>query len=153
LILVSGPEPQRSIFEKLLLAQLHQINGIVLLVRGLPGKGSVVEQKNILIKDHLLANELNEAIQRSKLVIARAGYTTIMDLVKLQQQALLIPTPGQTEQEYLAQYLAEQKIFYTIEQDKFMLDKVLQAVKTNLHIPFIDMQRYKKIIANFIASV
>jgi uncharacterized protein (TIGR00661 family) len=153
LILISGPEPQRRIFEKLLFNQLQQFTGPVLLVRGLPGEGSIDQQKNILIKAHLPANELSEAIQQSKLVIARSGYTTIMDLVKLQQQAFLVPTPGQTEQEYLAQHLAEQKIFYTMEQDKFMLDKVLQAVKANLHIPFIDMEQYKKIIANFIVSL
>lgn len=154
LIIISGPEPQRSIFEKLLFNQLRQYTGRVLLVRGLPGEGSIDQQKNILIKDHLPANELSEAIQGSKLVIARSGYTTVMDLIKLQQPAVLIPTPGQTEQEYLAQHLAEQKIFYTIEQDKFILEKVLREVKnSNLHIPLIDMQQYKNIIADFIASM
>jgi uncharacterized protein (TIGR00661 family) len=151
LILISGPEPQRSILEKLLLDQLQQFTGTILLVRGLPGNGFMDQQKNILIKNHLAANELSEAIQQSKLVIARSGYTTIMDLVKLQQAAVLIPTPGQTEQEYLAQYLAQQKIFYTIEQDKFMLEEVLQEVRNaHLEIPLMDMQQYKKIIADFI---
>jgi len=151
LLLISGPEPQRSIFEKLLFDQLHLFTGTVLLVRGLPGSDSRSQQKNITVKDHLAANELSEAIQEAKLVIARSGYTTIMDLVKLQQKAVIVATPGQTEQEYLAQHLAQQKIFYTIEQGKFMLDKVLRAVENiDLSIPLLDMQQYKKVMAEFI---
>jgi len=154
LILISGPEPQRSIFEKLLFNQLQQFTGTVLFIKGLPGEGSVDQQKNILIRGHLPANELSEAIQQSKLVIARSGYTSIMDLVKLQQRAVLVPTPGQTEQEYLAQHLAAQKIFYTIEQNKFMLDKVLQAAENaGLTIPLLDMQQFKKTLSDFIVSL
>lgn len=150
LILISGPEPQRGIFEKLVIDQLSVFSGIVLLVRGLPGDDIDSQQKNLIIKNHLPANELSEAIQQAKLVIARSGYTTIMDLVKLQQKAVLVATPGQTEQEYLAQYLATKKIFYTIEQDKFELEEVLQQTKNNdLTIPSIDMQLYKKMIRMF----
>jgi len=152
LILLSGPEPQRSIFEKLLLDQLQTFFGTILLVRGLPGKGfNAIQQQNIIVKDHLAANELNEAIQQSKLVISRSGYTTIMDLVKLQQKAILVPTPGQTEQEYLAQHLAQQKIFYTIEQDKFMLNDVLREVENfSFNIPLLDMQQYKNVVSEFV---
>ncbi|HMG82255.1 MAG TPA: glycosyltransferase [Ferruginibacter sp.] len=154
LILISGPEPQRSIFEKLLLAQLQTFNGVVLLVRGLPTNELIDLQKNIIVKDHLGANELSEAIQRSTLVITRSGYTTIMDLVKLQQKAVLVPTPRQTEQEYLATHLAEKKIFYTIEQGKFILEDVLQQTKnTDLTIPVIDMQAYKKAITILLAEI
>jgi uncharacterized protein (TIGR00661 family) len=154
LILLSGPEPQRSIFEKLLLDQLQTFLGTVLFVRGLPGKGfDNIQQQNIIVKDHLTASELNEAIQQSKLVISRSGYTTIMDLVKLQQKAILVPTPGQTEQEYLARHLARQKIFYTIEQDKFMLNNALREVENfSFNIPLLDMQQYKNVVSEFIRS-
>jgi len=153
LVLISGPEPQRSIFEKLLFEQLRTFTGIVLFVRGLPGTSLHNEQQNIILKDHLPANELSEAIQQSKAVIARSGYTTIMDLVKLQQKAVLVPTPGQTEQVYLAQHLAKQKIFYTIEQDKFVLNDVLKNIEIfPFNIPLMDMQQYKKQIAEFIHS-
>jgi uncharacterized protein (TIGR00661 family) len=154
LILLSGPEPQRSIFEKLLLDQLQTFHGTILFVRGLPGKDlNNIQQQNIIIKDHLSASELNEAIQQSKVVISRSGYTTIMDLVKLQQKAILVPTPGQTEQEYLAQHLAQQKIFYTIEQDKFMLNKALREVENfSFNIPLLDMQQYKNVVSELIRS-
>jgi uncharacterized protein (TIGR00661 family) len=145
LVLLSGPEPQRSIFESLLLKQLQTFDGAVLLVRGLPGNDLINQQKNIIIKNHLPANELSNTIQQANLVIARSGYTTIMDLIKLQQTTILVPTPGQTEQEYLAQYLAKQKIFYTVEQDKFVLKEVLKKTEElNFRIPLINMETYKK---------
>jgi uncharacterized protein (TIGR00661 family) len=153
LILLSGPEPQRSIFELLLLSQLQTFFGSVLLVRGFPGNDLINQQKNVTIKNHLSASELSSAIQQAKLVIARSGYTTIMDLVKLQQTAILVPTPGQTEQEYLAQYLAKQKIFCTVEQDKFVLKEVLKkAEELHFRIPLINMETYKKPIADLIVK-
>jgi uncharacterized protein (TIGR00661 family) len=154
LLLLSGPEPQRSIFEKLLRNELRTFLGSILLVRGLPGNDSNdIYQQNIIVKNHLNANELGTAIQQSNLVIGRSGYTTIMDLVKLQQKAVLVATPGQTEQEYLAQHLAKQKIFHSIEQDKFILNEVLQEVeKLAFIIPQIAMQQYKKVIEEFIQS-
>ncbi len=116
LILLSGPEPQRSIFEKLLQEELKTFTGTVLLVRGLPEaaeNNSVADASNkISVVNHLAATDLNKVIQQAKLVICRSGYTTIMDLVKLQQKAVLVPTPGQTEQEYLAKYLMEKKIIF-----------------------------------------
>jgi uncharacterized protein (TIGR00661 family) len=155
LLLLSGPEPQRSIFEKLLRQQLQTFLGTFLLVRGLPESDSNdISQQNITVKNHLDANELNEAILQSNLVISRSGYTTIMDLVKLQQKAVLIPTPGQTEQEYLAQHLTQQKIFYSVEQDKFILNEVLQEIeKSAFTIPVIAMEQYKKVVGGFIQSI
>jgi uncharacterized protein (TIGR00661 family) len=152
LILLSGPEPQRSIFEKILLQQLTSFNGKVLFVRGLPGDRSINEQKeNLQIVNHLSSNELNRSIQEADMVIGRSGYTTIMDLVKLQQKAILIPTPGQTEQEYLSKHLMEQKLFYSVEQDSFSLENIIkQEKKLSFVIPLYDMEQYKKVVANFV---
>ena len=57
-------------------------------------------------------------IESSESIIARSGYTTIMELVSLNCNASLIPTPGQTEQEYLADYLSEKEWFYKISQEE-----------------------------------
>jgi len=77
-----------------------------------------------------------------------------MDLVKLQKKAILIPTPGQTEQEYLAKYLMERIFFYTISQKEFVLQKVLNHIDS---FPFIivehNMNRYKNIIDKFVLSL
>lgn len=136
--IISGPEPQRTIFEELLLDQLPDYEGSVLFVRGLPGNlpSSFSIKSNIEMHDHLSAEELNEAVLGSDMIISRSGYTTVMDLVKLQRAAILIPTPGQPEQEYLAEYLMKEKLFFCIAQKDLSLKQALLAVanfsKTNL---------------------
>ncbi len=158
LIIISGPEPQRKIFENLILSQLTNDHGNVLLVRGLPGTTdnnktilSDALPDNIIIKNHLGAKELNEAIENAEWIISRSGYTTVMDLVKLQQKAILIPTPGQTEQEYLATHLMEHHFFYAAKQDGFVLNNELKnAANFPFRIPLFDMDLYKKFVAQFV---
>jgi uncharacterized protein (TIGR00661 family) len=130
LVLLSGPEPQRSIFENLLLQQIGSTDKKILLVRGLPNAAQapdVARLAHLTIKNHLPATELSAAIQSAAYVLARTGYTTVMDLVQLQQAAILVPTPGQTEQEYLAAHLRAQGLFYTTSQTDFDLGKSLAA--------------------------
>lgn len=126
LIVLSGPEPQRSIFEKTILYQLSKISAPATLVRGLPGETALLKAPpHVLVYNYLPATELNKLIQQSELVLARAGYSTIMDLAVLQQKAILVPTPGQTEQEYLAAVLTEKKLFYTCNQQDFNLQNAV----------------------------
>lgn len=162
LMLVSGPEPQRTIFESLLLIQLENFKGKSLLVRGLPGIAAVDEndfetrnnQPNLTIKNHLAAEELNEVIQQSDLVVCRSGYTTIMDLIKLNKKAILVSTPGQTEQEYLAAHLMQQQIFYAVSQQHFNLGESLAAASGfTFVIPSFDMDQYQKNIQQFVQSL
>ncbi|HOZ78166.1 MAG TPA: glycosyltransferase [Ferruginibacter sp.] len=158
LILISGPEPQRTIFESLLLDQLGDFEGSVLLLRGLPGQAALpltsIHNNKIIIKNHLPSAELNEAIEKSALVISRSGYTTIMDMVKLGKKAILVPTPGQTEQEYLANYLLQQKMFLTMPQEKFHLKTAMeQAAAFPFDMPELDMNQYKSVIKQFAESL
>jgi UDP-N-acetylglucosamine transferase subunit ALG13 len=162
LILVSGPEPQRSIFEAILLTQLKNYSGRSLLVRGLPGipeneeKALSTSSQNprLIIKNHLSTQELNDAMQQAELVISRSGYTTIMDLIKLKQKAILVPTPGQTEQEYLAWHLMKQDFFYAASQEGFTLtDALKQAGDFPFLIPSFDMEQYKKAVNEFVQSL
>ena len=152
-IILSGPEPQRSIFEKLIVDDLEKVNGNVLLVRGRPGGQLVNESLNgfVEIKNHLASDELNLVLQQSKIIICRSGYSSVMDLVKIQKQAILVPTPGQTEQEYLARYLQEQGLFLCIEQKYFSLQDALQKIKfcafTDSQIP---QNSYEKVIQDFV---
>jgi uncharacterized protein (TIGR00661 family) len=154
LILISGPEPQRTIFENKLLQQMKEFKGSVLFVRGLPGNAESLQSitaDNILLKNHLSSHELCIAIQQAEMVICRSGYTSIMDLVKLKQKAILIPTPGQPEQEYLADYLLRQNIFYAAAQDTFQLKETLdKAVEFEYKIPDTDMELYKEVVSDFI---
>lgn len=129
LILFSGPEPQRSIFEKIILDQLLSYKGKTVLVRGLPGKPAgetaVVMPPGLVIHDHLPADALNELVCGAGLVICRPGYSSVMDLLKLQKKCIFVPTPGQTEQEYLGNYLAERQLAVCVAQGAFSIDRAI----------------------------
>jgi hypothetical protein len=132
LFLLSGPEPQRKIFESLLLRELIGYSGRVLLVRGLPGQQApqINTHSGIETVYHLPAAALNQALARSALVIGRCGYSTVMDLALLQKKAILVPTPGQAEQGYLARHLMENNLFLCVEQKKFSLRELLLRADT-----------------------
>ncbi len=159
LILLSGPEPQRTIFENLLLAQLSKYSGEVLFVRGMPGasKNSIIQHAtdtNIRIENHLGAAELSFAIQHAKMVICRSGYTTVMDLIKLQKKAIMVPTPGQPEQEYLAEYLYQRELFYSIKQEDFSLERDLEkASNFSFLTRKYEMEQYQKVVHQFVEGL
>jgi uncharacterized protein (TIGR00661 family) len=130
-LLVSGPEPQRSIFEKLLVKQTEALQLPALLIRGLPDNNEPLStsNKNLVQYNHVNAKDLSLILQESEMIIARTGYSTVMDLITLQKKAILIPTPGQTEQEYLAKKLIERRLFFTVSQQDFELKKNIEYAK------------------------
>jgi uncharacterized protein (TIGR00661 family) len=156
LVILSGPEPQRTVFEAMLLKELAGYPGKTLLVRGLPGSHSVLQLQlqNLRVVNHLPAAELLVAIQQSALVLSRSGYTTIMDLVKLRQKAILVPTPGQAEQEYLATYLQQQGLFTCMNQEQFSLKNALLQAEESTPVFFEpDTTLYKNVITNWLISL
>ena len=98
---LSGPEPQRTLLEEILLEQMQRINGNHLLVSGRPGGQAERLEANINIVSHMATHAMAEAMCSAELIVSRSGYTTLMDLEAIYRSALLIPTPGQLEQEYL----------------------------------------------------
>lgn len=129
LVLLSGPEPQRSIFEDLIITQLSAIKLNILFVRGIKTefKGTISSQIKMI--NFLQGLELQNAIEQSELIISRSGYSTIMDLARLGKKAIFIPTPGQTEQEYLATQLETKGIAYAMTQENFDLVIALKESK------------------------
>lgn len=130
-IILSGPEPQRTYLEEKLLRQVKDYQKVnpnvnVLFVKGKMSVEEKVETDNLEIHGYLTAKELNQKMAASRLIIARSGYSTVMDLVKMNKKAIMIPTPGQTEQEYLADLYQAQQIFYTQSQTDFELAKALK---------------------------
>lgn len=125
MVLLSGPEPQRTFLEELLLKELTDCKGQILFV-----KGKVQEQQNVTLKNnftiynYMTSKDLETAINKSHLIISRSGYTTIMDLVKLEKKAFFIPTPGQYEQEYLAERLDELNLIPFCKQNDFKKEKL-----------------------------
>lgn len=131
LVLLSGPEPQRSIFEDIILKELaaHPVKNAVIL-RGLPGKPEKSSPlPGVVSYNHLPDEEIGRLICSAGVIICRPGYSTLMDLVTLGRNAVLVPTPGQTEQEYLARYLSEKGQFIRMEQDSFKLSIALVVSK------------------------
>ncbi len=133
IMVLSGPEPQRSILERELLRSAGQLKGRSLLVRGLPGPAPAAPQDvpdQVQVVPFLGATALNGAILSSRLFVGRAGYSTIMDLAVLRKTALLIPTPGQTEQEFLAARLQQKGCFLTQTQGNVDLAAALATADT-----------------------
>jgi uncharacterized protein (TIGR00661 family) len=130
LFILSGPEPQRTVLENKIINEISHYPGTATIVRGLPSALSVIPSTGMIkFYNHLSAKELNEEIEKADWVISRSGYSTIMDLAKLQKKSILIPTPGQTEQEYLAKELCQRKIAFCVEQKEFSLNLTLDKAK------------------------
>jgi len=101
--IISGPEPQRSIFEALATKQLRELNLPAIIIGGKPESDHIaVTESNLTISPYLASSGLQSVISASSLVICRSGYSSVMDLQALGAKALFVPTPGQTEQIYLA---------------------------------------------------
>jgi UDP-N-acetylglucosamine transferase subunit ALG13 len=129
LVLLSGPEPQRTLLEERILEQAADYTGRIVLVRGLPDGGkSLSVPARIRVYDHVPATELEVLIRGAGQIICRSGYSTVMDLMRLGKKAILIPTPGQTEQEYLGDYLAAKGWAICIDQKGFSLGDAMSLV-------------------------
>ena len=138
IFVLSGPEPQRTKLEKIILQQLqsqvlssqNELQDQYCLVRGVTTKDVLDDNyKNIDIHNYLTTKDLNQKIAESEFMVARSGYSTIMDLAALGMNALLIPTPGQTEQEYLAYELMRNKVFYSQTQAEMDLQQAFTEMK------------------------
>ncbi len=123
--IISGAEPQRTLLENLLIDELQKNKHKTLLISGLPQKNFNNKNKNLTIKNHISDQEFSEITANTEIIIVRSGYSTIMDLIALKKTAILIPTPGQTEQEYLANYLHNKKIFFCVKQNNLNLQQIL----------------------------
>ncbi len=128
---LSGPEPQRTIFEGIIVEQLRNSQWKSLVVRGVPEKSQHMKLSDSLsVVSFLESDALSRAMQSAAVIVARPGYSTLMDLALIGRQAILVPTPGQTEQEYLANTLKSKGLFCIQEQENFDLKKALTQAGT-----------------------
>jgi uncharacterized protein (TIGR00661 family) len=132
LVILSGPEPQRTVFENVILNQIKDSNLKIFIFRGLPAMNNHLEEKGNLT---LVSNPDDEyfklRVRQADKIICRSGYSTIMDLIALERRALLVPAPGQTEQIYLARYLASKGSFLYMQQKDFNLKDALNMLEKN----------------------
>ncbi|HPR72226.1 MAG TPA: glycosyltransferase [Bacteroidales bacterium] len=130
-VIISGPSPQSEILQEKLSGIFIDRQPVTVILGGKPGEAAKeVRKGNIIWYNHLPAAAMKEIITGSDQVIARAGYTTIMELISLGCSGILIPTPGQTEQEYLAAYLSEKGWFTSVLQKD--IDSFLFSEKTDI---------------------
>lgn len=126
---ISGPEPQRTNFEQLVIKQLSALDGKYAIVCGKPGTDEVIrEEKNLTIIPYLSRAQLSLLLDQTPVVISRSGYTTLMDLARTGHKAILCPTPGQYEQIYLADRLAAMGQCVYKRQENLNLQKALSEV-------------------------
>ena len=125
MVLLSGPEPQRGILEAQLREEMLNFKGKIVFIRGVIEKVQSTEQiENIIFYNFMNSAELETMLNKSEKVLCRSGYTTIMDLAKLEKKAFFIPTPGQYEQEYLAKKLKKEGIAPYSKQEKFKIENL-----------------------------
>lgn len=150
MVLISGPEPQRTMLEKRLLEELKYYKGCVVFVKGVMEKKQTKEIKgNLTIYNFMTSNLLEQTINESELIVSRSGYTTVMDLAKLNKKAFFIPTPGQFEQEYLAERLSDMRLVPTCSQDDFNL-KMLENISGYAGLKAFDYEvNFKDLLSLF----
>nr|WP_321232434.1 glycosyltransferase [uncultured Psychroserpens sp.] len=150
MILLSGPEPQRTLLESKLLDEFKNYKGKVIFIRGvIENEQHISEENNISIYNFMTTSELEHAINESALIISRSGYTTIMDLAKLSKKAFFIPTPGQFEQDYLAGRLTKLGYVPSCKQDAFTKEK-LNKVSNYKGLSAMDYEvNYNKLFSLF----
>jgi UDP-N-acetylglucosamine transferase subunit ALG13 len=127
--LISGPEPQRTIFENLCRQEVMKCNRKSLMIRGRPGESATVSNGLLTEVGHLRSEDMEAVLRNCGVVLSRSGYSTIMDLATLNKKAVFIPTPNQTEQEYLAEYFMINKMAFAQPQARFDLEVALSELQ------------------------
>jgi len=154
LVILSGPEPQRTILESKIFKQLENIELKTVVIKGITEKYEEYEFNDFVkVFSHLKTEKIIDLILKSKIVLCRPGYSSIMDLTSLGKDAIFIPTPGQTEQEYLAKNFMDNKIFSSITQNEFNLKNAIEqsssftGVKLNYN-PSLLEERIENLLKN-----
>jgi uncharacterized protein (TIGR00661 family) len=130
LVIISGPEPQRTILENKVIDQVVNYNGSATIVRGLPAEKNIIPSTNTIhFYNHLSSGELNNEAMKAEIIICRSGYSSVMDIAALGKKSILIPTPGQTEQEYLGHYLMKKRFAFCVQQNDLSLLKDIEEAR------------------------
>ena len=126
LVILSGPEPQRTMFEDIVLKQARETKDNILILRARPDSSELLRDvpENVSMFNHVDDEMFVKLVNSAEIIICRGGYSSLMDLKALGRTAFLVPTPGQTEQEYLARHLSKKQGWNWCRQSEFRLDKV-----------------------------
>jgi uncharacterized protein (TIGR00661 family) len=128
MVVLSGPEPQRTLLEEKLKKEVLQFQGNVIFIKGIIEPEQKIEHEGkVTYYNFMISNEIETAFNESTMVLCRSGYTTVMDLAKLGKKAFFIPTPGQFEQEYLAKRFKRNGFAPFAKQENFEIADLKDA--------------------------
>lgn len=162
LIILSGPEPQRTILEELIVHQLPVNHRHITLIRGT--KKNFSQQALQKLTSLQFTNwidlaglaEIEQLLSQTEWVLGRAGYTSLMEWVTGGWKSIVIPTPGQAEQEYLGYYLMQRGWVFSVEQNNFDLqDSIKKAAAfsySEMRPAAADKNEIKALIASLLSS-
>ncbi len=158
LIIISGPEPQRTKLEEIILSKARKLPGKKVVLLGRPGDNFEKKlDKNTTVKSYAGGEEKMAYMNRAKFIITRSGYTTMMDIAELDKKhGFFIPTPGQTEQEYLSEYYEKKKWFYSKSQYKLDFLKDVEKAMDYKGFPLMKKTKdnvrrlYKEVFASYL---
>jgi uncharacterized protein (TIGR00661 family) len=152
-IVLSGPEPQRTILENKILIDLEAFTKPVVFIRGLPSEATPLEvPAHVTVFNHLDTNDLATELQQADYIICRGGYTSLMELLSIDKKLIVVPTPGQTEQEYLSELLMNTKRLMRISQSEFSLEETYAKAQnftySKMNIDQFDVEQLKALLLN-----
>jgi predicted glycosyltransferase len=150
-VILSGPEPQRSILEKKLMSILYDLDRKSIVFRGVFGQGQRVDGP-VTVKDFGSPKEMAKDLHNTELLISRSGYSSVMDFMEIGKRKLFVPTPGQTEQEYLAKMLVKYPGVFSIAQANLTVEKVKKLLSQPVESAF-SARRFEedsKVITDFL---
>lgn len=124
--ILSGPEPQRTLLEERIIALAGNQGRRMCIVRGVRDRTVYPASADLVVLDRADSGTLSDIIAKSEVLVARSGYSTIMDLAHTGGKAVFVPTPGQPEQEYLARRLEQNGIAGCLNQDELDLNIVME---------------------------
>jgi uncharacterized protein (TIGR00661 family) len=150
MIILSGPEPQRGLLEKKLKKEILRFDGKIIFIKGIVEKDQKKEEiDNVTYYNFMNSRQLEQIFNESETILCRSGYTTIMDLVKLGKKAFFIPTPGQYEQEYLAEKFKKEGLVPYAKQNDFKIENLMEIEVYKGLPPFENQLDWKQLFEVF----
>lgn len=148
---ISGVEPHQSMLTERVLAALPKLGGRIVVTLGKPQQaGEVRTIDSAQVHGYLDRRAQTEMLNRARVVVTRSGYTTLMELANLGKRALFVPTPGQSEQEYLARFHRERGHVWSSEQKELDIPRDLLRAQAASGMPRIGSAQS---VRNFLAAI
>jgi len=135
LVIISGPEPQRTMFEQIIFDQIANLEGRIVGALGIPEKNYKIRIGGAIFFSYISRNEMMTYMRKAKFIITRPGYTSVMEMVELGKRGLFVPTPGQIEQEYLARHFMEKRWCFSTKQEGIDLRESVKKAESYSGFP------------------